>query len=473
MKGVIIGLVCLMLAGPTFAEQDPLKKIRTFTSADGRSIKGRIVKYDATRKKVYFERENGKKMWIAPVAFSQDGQDFIKEWMVADLFLSESKLKIKIQEVEMGNGRPLQSFSGIPSAEDKKIKTIYYKITIQNNTGIEIDCERIDFCCCIEQEGWNGSRDREDWFSGHVATSSLKEGKTAFHVGRISLETVHKIREQRDQYGRKSTSREKAWEERIRGTLFKLYGPKLEGIPVVREVCNPESFGQKNQWPDENHVEELSSQKTVENESPKRVSRIGQTPANAEEYKKWFGEITSKFYPRYSPGTGKLMSEKITRAEAHLLYEELAALYDPQYETEKADYIRRLGECASLVREYKAAADCYEKVLKAVGESRSLRMVLSGLYTCEDAEARNGAKAVEHAKVVLASDKKSHAYMTLLARGYACDGQYKLAVKYQRDAISRLSKTKKGYQLKEYEKRLKLYKQGSPSYYEPPKGMFF
>ena len=150
---VLLGLAGVLFAGTLLAGEVSRDGCRDFSSADGRNIRGRIVKYDAHRKKLFFERDNKKQMWIAPAAFCQEDRDYIREWIVADRFRSESFLKISIKK----KTHPTENTTGGggPYAK-KRIKPISYEITLKNKIGSAIKDVRIYYSCCVERDRVGG-----------------------------------------------------------------------------------------------------------------------------------------------------------------------------------------------------------------------------------------------------------------------------------------------------------------------------
>jgi serine/threonine protein kinase len=88
--------------------------------------------------------------------------------------------------------------------------------------------------------------------------------------------------------------------------------------------------------------------------------------------------------------------------------------------------------------------------------------------TCPAAEFRNGAEAIKNAtKACELTEWKEAMYVDTLAAAYAETGDFESAVKWQKTAISLLTKEDPAEWQAEFEERLKLYESGKP-YRESP-----
>ena len=81
---LVVGLIAVVMG--TQAE-----KYRDFTDTQGRTIRGRIVAYDATKKIVSFERDNRKTSKVPIGIFSEADQAYLLEWEVLRNFRRDSR----------------------------------------------------------------------------------------------------------------------------------------------------------------------------------------------------------------------------------------------------------------------------------------------------------------------------------------------------------------------------------------------
>ena len=101
-----LGFAVLFMAGVACADT-----YRTFTDVKGREINAKIISYDAAKGRIEVERKDGNCVWVAPAIFSDADQAYIKQWIEADLMLSENTLRIsfKKKSKSVDNKAELQS----------------------------------------------------------------------------------------------------------------------------------------------------------------------------------------------------------------------------------------------------------------------------------------------------------------------------------------------------------------------------
>jgi tetratricopeptide (TPR) repeat protein len=105
---------------------------------------------------------------------------------------------------------------------------------------------------------------------------------------------------------------------------------------------------------------------------------------------------------------------------------------------------------------------CLDKIF-AADQSNAEACYLKAriLSTCPKKELRNGPKAIELAERALEISKRS-IFMDTLAAAYAETGNFKMAVKFQRKAITILKNEGKEESIPAYTSRLDLYLKKQP-----------
>ncbi|NRB24486.1 MAG: SEL1-like repeat protein [Shewanella sp.] len=98
----------------------------------------------------------------------------------------------------------------------------------------------------------------------------------------------------------------------------------------------------------------------------------------------------------------------------------------------------------------------------SVGDEVSLGNVAWILATCPEAKYRNGDKALELARSLVASDRQDPTNLDNLAAAYAETGDYNSAVETQQKAIDALKSSKMVNRSDEFEQRLQSYQQNKP-----------
>ncbi|WP_299491475.1 tetratricopeptide repeat protein [uncultured Shewanella sp.] len=97
-----------------------------------------------------------------------------------------------------------------------------------------------------------------------------------------------------------------------------------------------------------------------------------------------------------------------------------------------------------------------------VGDKVSLGNVAWILATCPEAQYRDGHKAENIIKSLLAENKNNPVYLDNLAAAYAEQGDFRAAIDAQKKAIKVIDKVAEEADFKAYVKRLALYKQHKP-----------
>ncbi len=454
---VLLGWVGVLFAGTLFAGEVSRDGFRDFSSADGRDIRGRIIKYDVQRKKLFFERDNKKQMWIAPAAFCQKDQDYIKEWIVADLFLSESKLKISIKKKSnsaAASERHTQTDLNDLNARARgvleilsELEYVDYELTMDNRTGAALERVRVEYRCLVERSGSKGHSDDAAWVSGKLEVGgSAGKGKNSYKTPSICLETTYEVQEEHTAtWNDRSTVRAKLWTDDVCGVWFKVYGPSLDGVQVVREICLPSDFPRRHSW--------SSAEEGITNSASEPFSA---TPKNGGEERLESSEYNHAFTKMMNGSRG---SNRKTQAER---LKERIVFYDAQHDDDFSGYYSsKIGMLYKQGGDFELALSWYEKSLQAGGEYAHRGLAV--LYASGSPETYDGAKAVEHALIALEGHKKDYYVLEILACAYARDGQFKMAIRTQKEVIDRLQKSS-GYKANctEYKMRLELYKSGKP-----------
>ena len=161
----------------------------------------------------------------------------------------------------------------------------------------------------------------------------------------------------------------------------------------------------------------------------------------------------------------------LSRARAHAHAGKLAECLEDCTRAIQVDpnmreaYLHR-GQVHQMAGSYARAAMDYKKCIALDAESPRGYNALAWLYaTCADASHRDAKEAVSLAKKALAIDSQAHILDTL-ACAYAAKGDFKRAIKTQKEAISVCLHDRARA---EYAKRLKLFEQGK-AYVQPAPG---
>ena len=131
---------------------------RDFLSADGKAIRGKVMRFDARARKVTILRDNKKIFTVPSHVFSDADQQYILEWEHNKVFLSSSSFKIeaKRKEIKDKDG----SYSG--SITSEKVENTAYAVTLENKSGSELKGLTLEYCVYYEQEKANRGKTLEE-----------------------------------------------------------------------------------------------------------------------------------------------------------------------------------------------------------------------------------------------------------------------------------------------------------------------
>jgi len=263
-RTIFLVLICFVCMNSSFGSKIARDGSRDFLSADGRTIRGRIIKYDKNRKKIFFVRDTKRKMWVSLSAFSQEDQEYIRQWINCSHFLLESALKISIKKVKMkesnkkivnkaGVGYTIKdgfvTYSENPTEITKR--NISYTLNIVNNTGKEIKNVEIKMACLVNECGYGDANDGSHWVFESIKIPCLKTGKSQYSIEPIELLEVKEIIHQNIPDGRFRKQEDKKIKKRkdnVSGVWFRVFGHKLEGKVIFRDVSLPSGFFKKHNW---------------------------------------------------------------------------------------------------------------------------------------------------------------------------------------------------------------------------------
>ena len=143
--GILLGLFC------TGAWADDV--YRDFTDTQGRTIRGRVLSFDAAKGIVQIEPENGKKARIPLVGLTGEDQQYVQAWGNAQNFMKESRFKISAKRKREKN----EGKSGQKGLFDQDVKNVGYEVTLDNRSDMSLANIRIEYCIFYEQDDSKGS----------------------------------------------------------------------------------------------------------------------------------------------------------------------------------------------------------------------------------------------------------------------------------------------------------------------------
>lgn len=463
MKKVLyITIIGLFVGTSQVMSDNAFHAFHAFASTDGRSIDAMIVEYNAKKSLLQIERRDGERVWVAPGVFSEMDRAYILEWIEADKILSPHSLRLSMEKKTNRYG--------------EHGEWVFYEIDIKNRTGGNIEGVMIEYRYFMKLS----SNIYSAFDSTRVVSGKLNVGRMDDGSGKkLKTKPVRDFREF------SVAAREKHYdvdgnetifdhsrplgECRVKGIWFRIYGPSVEGVPTYRDLCDPIYLLSSEDWDEKRSSlkDDFSFSNLKSPQSEKRIMSL-------EEVEERGRAETSTEYNGWMSLVYKQFCLELSIEEQRELIDGVTFFYNLDFDDGggTAAYVaskcRKNGWLADAVKWYEIAMEG-----SADGDSYGVRRALINLYACSlDSQVRNGSKAVKLANILVEEDKKDPRVLDLLARAYAANDQFGLAVKTQKYAVERFERTSSNQSdLVGFKERLELYKQGTPYLVDTTKGI--
>ncbi len=251
---------------------------RTFTAQDGRTLKAKILSYDAGSDKVQIQREDKKKLTVPSASFSEKDQTYIQKWHIGQVFISESKFKVTLERVKVsekkkdhevdftddmnaggggrrGGGGP----SGPTTVAVDKITQYKYKLVLENKSNVDFKNVTLEYRIFYEQEkavlnekankGRNENSTRPKRYMA-VEQNKVKDGKV--RTKPIEPKSSKEVSTGNVVLIKRSATR--PWGDKIdlkcnlSGAWIKLTMKGSDGEELVRDLATSPSIMKKFSW---------------------------------------------------------------------------------------------------------------------------------------------------------------------------------------------------------------------------------
>lgn len=152
---------------------------RDFMSADGKAIRGKILRVDGKKKTVTIERDTRKSATVPIAVFSAEDQSYIKEWMKFEGVRSNSKFKVSCERrtFETWTKEKLGTitYTGGGSETDQVVgkhsfKKIGYDVKIRNNNDYALSGLTLQYCIYYEQDSGRGPKEGVKFGTAELGT---------------------------------------------------------------------------------------------------------------------------------------------------------------------------------------------------------------------------------------------------------------------------------------------------------------
>ena len=246
IKGV---LAALLLVGISVSAAE----YRDFMSADGKAIRGKIIKFEGKTGMVMIERDNRKRATVPISVFSGDDQAYIREWSASQAFLSNSLLTIRCNDIEKEKWKKEETqdvrYTDGSVEEDFvnnviKSEKIAYQVKFKNMGSAQLQNISMDYIVYYEQSEmvWEKKPEvKQLMLKGKADVPALRV-KSDIMVETKSV-TIHE--DDINPVPQLNGDQRRPGKGKVHGMRVRLYMEKPDGSKVMREFSSPDTLSDK------------------------------------------------------------------------------------------------------------------------------------------------------------------------------------------------------------------------------------
>lgn len=215
---------------------------RDFLSADGKAIRGKVLRFDARKQTVTIQRDNKKTATVPLRAFSDKDQEYVLEWEFNKVFLSNSSFKIEAKRKKVKDKE--ESYSGSYSAE--KLENTAYEVVLQNKSTSELKGLEVEYCIYYEQEKSTRGKtiDEEGVLYGTLEVASMRAKSSK----ELMTEAVSVYTYELDSNFIYVDGTDNKISGKVRGVWIRVNMKTDSGNVLTRDFCMPDSLSNSKAW---------------------------------------------------------------------------------------------------------------------------------------------------------------------------------------------------------------------------------
>ncbi|MDF7826081.1 hypothetical protein P4B35_18770 [Pontiellaceae bacterium B12227] len=258
-------------AMPTFAAD----AFRTFTSADGRTLKAKILSYDERKEKVEIQREDNRKLTVSPASFSEKDQTHIRKWYAAQVFMSPNLFQLEVKRKETGStkkehevdvgedggggGRRGGGETGVITVAIDKRTTYKFNLTLENKSNTQLNGITIEYRiyydqqkAVLDEKANKGRAEDSDRPERYMAVDALKAKESRARLKPAEAKSRRTVSTTSVTLLERSASR--SWGDKIdlksnlHGAWIRLTMKGPDGEVLTRDVASSNSIMKKFPW---------------------------------------------------------------------------------------------------------------------------------------------------------------------------------------------------------------------------------
>ncbi len=222
-----------------------------FIGKNGKSLRAKVLAYDSCRKRVTLQKESGRTHKVDPGLFSDEDQTYIRNWLLARGFNSDSKFKVSARrkQFEVEREQHVNKYTGIQNAQTT-VKEIGYEILLENRITETLKNLTIEYCIYYEQERASGGK--------QVTDDGVKHG--VLHIGQLAsraqanllTDPVKLFRHELNSDWHYYSGAENTQKGKVIGIWLRVHLPLSDGQRITRQYSLPDSIKDKREWSDFN-----------------------------------------------------------------------------------------------------------------------------------------------------------------------------------------------------------------------------
>lgn len=238
-----------------------------FTDTQQREIEASIIAYDSSKGKIQLERKkDGKRFWVSPYSFNSRSQSYIQEWIEANQVISNDNLNVSLRKERISTIKEGMDLSDTDNGsfnvldanaipKGKKGERMCYEVTLRNRSSKSIENLYIEYrffnnVDIVDRSEKDLVRESE---VETIVVKLIKAGdsytfKTLPHDVVDSYSVATTRISINNAFAGYDHTYNKISEEELLGFWIKIYGPEIEGIPSVRNICDPNEFHEGRYW---------------------------------------------------------------------------------------------------------------------------------------------------------------------------------------------------------------------------------
>jgi len=216
------------------------KQYRDFTDTQGRIIRGCVKAYDARKKLVTIERDNRKTARVPITVFSEADQRYIRDWQVAQLFMSVSGFKVDLKK------KVIRKWTETGDAR-RDYEKVIYEVICANRGETPMKNLRIAYNIFYEQEKLfnSGQVTEKECGTGRIPAKGIEGHSKAVFSTKPIVVYAQRLLDGYDGYVGGLPERQRG---EVKGIVVRVTLILPSGMKATRVFCSPSDLKSRYAW---------------------------------------------------------------------------------------------------------------------------------------------------------------------------------------------------------------------------------